>query len=439
MIANLFSLSVPLINADIDILLVICLALVVGLLMTRLMKIVGLPNVTGYLIVGIILGPCVLGLMSKDQIENVFSVITDLALAFIAFSIGVEFKISSFKHIGKNVFVITLTQALTTTFLVDAVIITMAIVRPDLVPLPVAICLGAIATATAPAATLMVVRQYKAKGPVTETLLPVVALDDAVGLIVFSVSIALAKVFASGTQPTFNSIVLEPLLEIVASLGIGAILGLLLTLGMKLFKSRANRLCLCIAMVMAGCGLTRLSATLGIPGFSLSSLLVCMMIGAIYCNMFKESDVIMEQCDRWTTPLFMLFFIISGANLDIFNIVNVGIVGIVYVFVRAAGKYFGAMWGAAVVKAPKPVTKYLGLTLLPQAGVAIGMAAICATSLPAAEAAAVTTVVLCATLIYELVGPVITKIALTAAGEIEKKPKKQKTEQISAEQTQTEQ
>ena len=439
MITTLFSLSVPLINADIDILLVICLALIVGLLMTRLMKIVGLPNVTGYLIVGIILGPCVLGLMNKDQLENVFSVITDLALAFIAFSIGVEFKISSFKHIGKNVFVITLTQALTTTLLVDAVIITMAIVRPDLVPLPVAICLGAIATATAPAATLMVVRQYKAKGPVTETLLPVVALDDAVGLIVFSVSIALAKVFASGTQPTFNSIVLEPLLEIVASLGVGAILGLLLTLGMKLFKSRANRLCLCIAMVMAGCRLTRLSATLGIPGFSLSSLLVCMMIGAIYCNMFKESDVIMEQCDRWTTPLFMLFFIISGANLDIFNIVNVGIVGIVYVFVRAAGKYFGAMWGAAVVKAPKPVTKYLGLTLLPQAGVAIGMAAICATSLPAAEAAAVTTVVLCATLIYELVGPVITKIALTAAGEIEKKPKKQKTEQISAEQTQNKQ
>ncbi len=435
MLTTLFSLSVPLINADIDILLVICLALIAGLLMTRLMKVVGLPNVTGYLIVGIILGPCVLGLMSKDQLGNVFSVITDLALAFIAFSIGVEFKIASFKHIGKNVFVITLTQALTTTLLVDAVIITMAVLRPDLVPLPVAICLGAIATATAPAATLMVVRQYKAKGPVTETLLPVVALDDAVGLMVFSVSLAIAKVFASGTQPTFNSIVLEPLIEIVASLGVGAILGLLLTLGMKIFKSRANRLCLCIAMVMAGCGLTRLSAN--IPGFSLSSLLVCMMIGAIYCNMFKQSDVIMEQCDRWTTPLFMLFFIISGANLDIFNIVNVGVVGIVYVLVRAAGKYFGAMWGSAVVKAPKTVTKYLGLTLLPQAGVAIGMAAICATSLPAAEAAAVTTVVLCATLIYELVGPVITKIALSAAGEIEKKPKKQKPEQpVPAEQPQ---
>ncbi|MGN1093775.1 MAG: cation:proton antiporter [Candidatus Neoclostridium sp.] len=424
MTTTLFSLSLPLINADIDILLVICIALVAGLMMTRLMKIVGLPNVTGYLIIGIIIGPCVLGIIGKGQLDNVFSVITDLALAFIAFSIGVEFKISSFKHIGKNVIVITLTQALTTTLLVDAVIITMAIVKPDLVPLPVAICLGAIATATAPAATLMVIRQYKAKGPVTETLLPVVALDDAVGLMVFSVSLAIAKVFASNTAPTFNTIILEPLLEIFGSLAVGALLGAILSLGMKLFKSRANRLCLCIAVVMAGCGLTRLSAALNLPGFSLSSLLVCMMIGAVYCNTFKQSYVIMEQCDRWTTPLFILFFIISGANLDIYNIVNVGIVGIVYVLVRAAGKYFGAMWGAAAVKAPKTVTRYLGLTLLPQAGVAIGMAAICATSLPPAEATAVTTIVLCATLIYELVGPVITKIALSAAGEIEKKPRK---------------
>ena len=424
MTTTLFSLSLPLINADIDILLVICIALVAGLMMTRLMKIIGLPNVTGYLIIGIIIGPCVLGIIGKGQLDNVFSVITDLALAFIAFSIGVEFKLSSFKHIGKSVIAITLTQALTTTLLVDAVIITMAIVKPDLVPLPVAICLGAIATATAPAATLMVIRQYKAKGPVTETLLPVVALDDAVGLMVFSISLAIAKVFASNTAPTFNTIILEPLLEIFGSLAVGALLGAILSFGMKLFKSRANRLCLCIAVVMAGCGLTRLSANLNIPGFSLSSLLVCMMIGAVYCNTFKQSYVIMEQCDRWTTPLFMLFFIISGANLDIYNIVNVGVVGIVYVLVRAAGKYFGAMWGAAAVKAPKTVTRYLGLTLLPQAGVAIGMAAICATSLPPAEASAVTTIVLCATLIYELVGPVITKIALSAAGEIEKKPRK---------------
>ena len=383
---------------DMNILLVICIALVAGLLMTRLMKVIGLPNVTGYLIIGIILGPCCFKIINHTDLDGVFNIITEVALAFIAFSIGVEFKISSFKRIGKNIFVITLTQALTTTLLVDAVLITLALTT-DLIPLPVAICLGAIATATAPAATLMVVRQYKAHGPVTETLLPVVA---------------------SGTPITFTAIVLEPLLEIVLSLAIGAALGFILSLSTKIFKSRANRLAACIAVVFAGCGITM------IEGLSLSSLLVCMMIGAIYCNFFKESDVIMEQCDRWTTPLFILFFIISGASLDIFNIIHVGVIGIVYVLVRALGKYTGAMWGAAVVKAPPTVTKYLGFTLLPQAGVAIGMAAICARTLPAELASAITTVVLCATLIYELVGPIVTKLALSAAGEIEKKPKKQK-------------
>lgn len=386
--------------------------------MTRLMKLIGLPNVTGYLIIGIILGPCCLKIISQTDINGVFDIITEVALAFIAFSIGVEFKISAFKRIGKNIFIITLSQALTTAVLVDVILITLALTT-DIVELPVAICLGAIATATAPAATLMVVRQYKARGPVTETLLPVVALDDAVGLMVFSVSIAIAKVFASGTPLTFTAIVLEPLLEIVLSLAIGAALGALLSLSARIFKSRANRLTSCIAVVLAGCGLTM------IEGLTLSSLLVCMMIGAVYCNTFRQSDVIMEQCDRWTTPLFILFFIVSGASLDIFNIIHVGVVGVIYVLVRAAGKYIGAMWGSAAVKAPRAVTKYLGLTLLPQAGVAIGMAAICARSLPPELASAITTVVLCATLIYELAGPIITKLALSAAGEIEKKPKKQ--------------
>ena len=298
--------------------------------MTRLMKLIGLPNVTGYLIIGIILGPCCLKIISQTDINGVFDIITEVALAFIAFSIGVEFKISAFKRIGKNIFIITLSQALTTAVLVDVVLITLALTT-DIVELPVAICLGAIATATAPAATLMVVRQYKARGPVTETLLPVVALDDAVGLMVFSVSIAIAKVFASGTPLTFTAIVLEPLLEIVLSLAIGAALGALLSLSARIFKSRANRLTSCIAVVLAGCGLTM------IEGLTLSSLLVCMMIGAVYCNTFRQSDVIMEQCDRWTTPLFILFFIVSGASLDIFNIIHVGVVGVIYVLVRATG------------------------------------------------------------------------------------------------------
>ena len=236
-----------------NILLVICIALAAGLMMTRLMKLIGLPNVTGYLIIGIILGPCCLKIISQTDINGVFDIITEVALAFIAFSIGVEFKISAFKRIGKNIFIITLSQALTTAVLVDVVLITLALTT-DIVELPVAICLGAIATATAPAATLMVVRQYKARGPVTETLLPVVALDDAVGLMVFSVSIAIAKVFASGTPLTFTAIVLEPLLEIVLSLAIGAALGALLSLSARIFKSRANRLTSCIAVVLAGCG-----------------------------------------------------------------------------------------------------------------------------------------------------------------------------------------
>lgn len=400
-----------------NILLSICLALVVGLAATRLMKLIGLPNVTGYLIVGIILGPCCLKAISATELDQTFSVITDVALAFIAFSIGVEFKISNFKHIGKNVIIITLSQALMTVLLVDIVLIILALCT-TIISLPVAICLGAIATATAPAATLMVVRQYKAHGPVTETLLPVVALDDAVGLMVFSISIAIAKVFAVGETITFTAIVLEPLLEIVLSLAIGSALGALLSLGMRIFKSRANRLCLCVAIVFAGCGITM------IEGLQLSSLLVCMMIGAVYCNTYKESDKIMEICDRWTSPLFMLFFVISGASLDIFNIINIGVVGIIYIIVRALGKYLGAFVGSASVKAPKNVKNYLGLTLLPQAGVAIGMAAIAAKSLPPEFAASITTVVLCATLVYELIGPIITKIALSAAGEIEKKPRR---------------
>ena len=412
---------------NLDVLLSICIALAVGLAATRLMKLVKMPNVTGYLVAGIIIGPCCFGFINHEQLDSVFSVITDLALAFIAFSIGVEFKLSHFKQIGKNVLIITIAQAITTAVVVDAVLIVLSYF--NIIPLPVAICLGAIATATAPAATLMVVRQYKAKGPVTDTLLPVVAFDDAIGLMIFSVSLAVAKVFANGTEITLQAIVLEPLLEIVLSLAIGAALGLILALSMKIFKSRANRLTAVVAIIIAGCGITR------IPGLHLSSLLVCMMIGAIYCNMFHHYEKIMDICDRWTAPMFMLFFVISGAELDVFNIVNVGVVGIVYILVRSFGKITGAWWGSVVVKAEPNIRKYLGFTLLPQAGVAIGMAVLCSNAFSATNpelANQITTVVLCATLIYELVGPVITKIALSKAGEIQKPPKKVKPAKTEA-------
>ncbi|MFA5151511.1 MAG: cation:proton antiporter, partial [Clostridia bacterium] len=332
-----------------------------------------------------------------------FEIITTVALGFIAFSIGGEFKLNHMKSIGRNVLVITFMQAFITTILVDAVLLIFGF------DVPIAITLGAIAAATAPAATLMVVRQYNAKGPVTDTLLPVVAGDDAIGLIIFSLSLSIARALSMKESLTFTNAFLNPLWEIFLSLIVGAIIGFLLSLSMKLFKSRANRISLIIASIFGCVALSQL--------FNLSSLLACMMIGAMYANICHDIEPVMESYDRWTPPLFLLFFVISGAELDISLIISVGAMGIIYLITRSLGKYLGAMIGAHIVNADKNIKKYLGLTLLPQAGVAVGMAQIAITALPA-YGASIRTIVLCATLIYELIGPIITKAALTKAGEI---------------------
>ncbi len=411
-----------------SVILSIVVALVAGLLSTRLVKLLHLPNVTGYLVIGLIIGPSCLKLLTEETV-SAFSIIVTIALGFIAFSIGGEFKISSLKKLGKSIFTITFAQSFAALILVDLSIILVFLILNKLTSINVsmALVLGAIATATAPAATLMVIRQYKARGPVTDTLLPVVALDDAFGLMFFSISFAIAKVFAAGEKLTFYNILVAPLLEIICSVLIGAIIGAILALCTKFFKSRANRLCLMITAVLLGVGLCELFAGMG---FNLSSLLVCMMIGATFCNLKGDAIVIMDGCERWTPPLFMLFFILSSAELDISLLPSIGIVGIVYLIARSAGKYFGAFFGAKIVHADKNVTKYLGLALLPQAGVAIGMAQMVSSgfaNINAELARSVVTIVLCATLIYELIGPVITKVALTKAGEIEvvKKDKKQ--------------
>ena len=360
----------------------------------------------------------------------------DLALGFIAFSIGGEFKISSLKKLGKSIFSITFAQSMAALVLVDVfVIITFVCMKSyNNENLALALVLGAIATATAPAATLMVVRQYKARGPVTDTLLPVVALDDAFGLMFFSLSFALAKAFATGEQLTVLNILVWPIVEIVASLGIGAMIGAILAFATKWFKSRANRLILMITAVFLGVGLCELFETLNLP-FGLSSLLLCMMIGATFCNLSQEALGIMDGCERWTPPLFMLFFILSSAELDMSNLAKIGVVGVVYLIARCLGKYFGAYFGAKAVHADKNVVKYLGLTLFPQAGVAIGMAQMVSKkfgSQPATMsiATSVVTIVLCATLIYELFGPVITKIALAKSGEIPQETKRKKEEAV---------
>ena len=347
-------------------LIVLAIAMAVGLALTRFAKLLGMPNVTAYLVAGLIVS-YFLKEINSTELDNL-EIVTNVALGFIAFSIGSSFKFKHIRHIGKSIVIITVFQALATVLLVDLALLLLAVFNQ--VSVSEAVCLGAIATATAPAATLMVVRQYKARGIVTDTLLPVVAFDDAIGLIIFAISLAVAKAFANPlVKPTVVDLLLLPLLEIVLSLGIGSILGLFLSYATKVFASRGNRISLCIIAVFAGVGLCTV-----IPNIVLSDLLTCMAIGAVYVNVNKESGQIFDLMDRWTTPLFMLFFIISGAELDLSIIPSVGLIGIVYLVSRSIGKYFGSYAGASVVKADQNVKKYLGLTLLPQAGVAIGMA-----------------------------------------------------------------
>ena len=406
----------------------IALAMVFGLVFNRVMKLFNLPSVTGYLAAGIIVGPYCVGLLSGDTLSGV-SFITDIALGFIAFSIGGEFKLSSLKSLGPKVLVITFTQALGAVALVMCALFVVRAAAPELIDTPAILLLSAIATATAPAATLMVVRQFKARGVVTDTLLPVVAFDDAIGLMVFAVCSGIAKVVAAGAELTVTSVLLMPLFEIFVSIAIGAALGFLLTLCCRLFRSRANRLCCMVTLVLAGVGLCELD----ILGGNLSSLLTCMMIGAVFVNTRNDAEIILEGSERWTPPLFMLFFVISGATLDLAVIPKVGVVGIVYIVFRSLGKYFGAFAGAAITKADKQVRNHLGITLLPQAGVAIGMAQIVANTPEfAAIAGQVVTVTLCATLVYELVGPLLTKMSLKAAGEITERGKLPVTELVEA-------
>lgn len=396
-----------------NILVSVSIAIAAGLLLSRVIRLIRLPNVTAYLIAGLLIGPSLLNLLTEDATQAL-SIVTTVALGFIAYSIGGEFKLSYLREIGSKPITITVFQGLMAAALIDAALIVCGF------PLPLALTLGAIGTATAPAATLMVVRQYKAHGPLSSTLLPVVAMDDALGLMVFSISIAISQAVANGEAITAQNMLFSPLLEIACSLGLGLLLGLVLTFSTRFFHSRGNKLALSIMCVFAGVGLCDM--------WGLSSLLVCMMIGATMVNLSDQNEVLLEQCDRFTPPLFLLFFVLSGADLDLAVVPTIGVVGIVYLIARSLGKWLGSLLGAVCVKADANVRKYLGLTLLPQAGVAIGMAQLAIKALPQ-YGSQINAVVLSATLIYELVGPVITKIALTKAGEIapeDLKPKKVK-------------
>jgi Kef-type K+ transport system membrane component KefB len=418
-----------------DVLFSIAIAMVAGLLMSRVVKPFGLPAVTGYLVAGILVGPYCLGALgnllgisflgfSSMEYAEGFGVISDVALGFIAFSIGNEFRLSQLKQTGKQAAVIGVAQALVTTLVVDVVLVALSfILGEEIFPLPAAIILGAVATATAPAATLMVVRQYKAKGKLTDLLLPIVALDDAVGLVVFAVSFGVAKAMIMGDVDLI-SILLNPLLEIVCSLLLGALMGILFNQAEKLFHSRSKRLSVSVAFVILTVALTMIDEIpLGAAKITFSPLLTCMMLGTVFCNVCNSSEELMDRVDRWTTPLFILFFVLSGAELELGVFTQLAIVGVgvAYILSRSFGKILGASISAKAVGCDPLIVKHLGTTLLPQAGVALGMSVTVmqlegATGTLVAEI--VRNIILFSVLVYELVGPLLTKRALMAAGEI---------------------
>ena len=404
----------------------IAVAMLAGLMMSRLAKKLGLPAVTAYLVAGILIGPYCLGRLGVEGLGFVthdsvtaLSMFSEVALGFIAFSIGNEFRLSQLRETGKQATVVAIFQALMATVFVDLALVGLHMVLgEDKLPLTACLILGAVATATAPAATLMVVRQYKAKGPVTDILLPVVALDDAVGLIVFAISFGVCRAIAEGA---FNlvGIIVEPLIEIVASLALGALMGWVYTWCEQFFHSNSRRMSMSVTFVILTVALSMLEFHVGGVTIAFSSLLVCMMLGTVFCNICDYSAELMDRVDGWTTPLFVLFFVLSGAELElsVFSDVAVIGIGVVYILFRSLGKYFGAGISARATHCNHNICKYLGITLLPQAGVALGM------SMKALEFGGMTgtlvrNVTLFSVLIYELVGPLATKKALLAAGEI---------------------
>ncbi len=411
-------------------LLVVSIALLAGLLMTRLFKPFKLPSVTAYLIAGVLVGPYCLGRIGihgvgfdTPQFLESVRLVSDVALGFIAFSIGNEFRVDDLKKTGKQALVIGIVQALAATFFVDLALLGVCLLLPDKITPAQAITLGAIATATAPAATLMVVRQYKAKGPLTKLLLPIVALDDAVGLVIFAVSFGIAKTLVSG-QIDLISILLNPIIEISLSLVLGAVMGWVLTQLEKLFNSNTNRLNLTIGVVLITASLSMMKFEIGSVHIQFSSLLTCMMLGTVFCNICPLSHDLMGATDKWTSPIFALFFVISGAELDlsVFADWTIVVIGIIYILFRCIGKYSGTLVSAKATKCEPQICKYLGITLFPQAGVALGMCAIAATSLPDGQGALIRNITLFAVLIYELVGPLLTRYSLSAAGEIAPMP-----------------
>ena len=402
--------------------------LLAGLMLTRLTKLLHLsfPDVTVYLVTGLLVGPYCLGKLgitgigfqSFEEVQSL-SILSEVALGFIAFSIGAEFKLDRIAKSGKETIIIGVLQALGATILVDTSLLVLHFVLgEEVLSLSACLVLGAIASATAPAATLMVVKQYKAHGPVTDLLLPIVALDDAVGLIIFAISLGVAQAF-NGGDLSLVTVLVNPLMEILCSILLGSLLGYILGRLEKLFYSSDHRLSMTITFVLLAIALSSIEYTIGDLKFSFSSLLVLMMLGTIFCNTSEFAEDLFEKSDHWTNSLYVAFFVLSGAQLDlaVFGQASSLLIGLIYILMRCLGKYLGASLPARAMKLHPNIVKYLGITLFPQAGVALGMVN-SAQVLGPENGSLIRNVVLLSVLIYELVGPSLTKMALAKAGEI---------------------
>lgn len=395
-------------SLSLNVLMQLGIMILAGMFMGRMMKHIRLPNVTGYLLAGLLLGPyflpalgCRFSILSESFVSGI-GIISEVALGFIAFSIGNEFRLSYFRKVGAAPLIIASMESL---LAVVVVVLALILTRHD----PAfSLVLGSIAAATAPAATIMVINQYHAKGPVTTTLLSVVAIDDATALILFSVSAAIASgMTGRASNPVLA--VLIPVGQILAALGIGAVLGFLLLIPMKFFHKKSNRLALISGFLFLAIGIADLTG--------LSSLMLCMAFGAAVANLSSESDQILSIAQSITSPVYILFFVASGAALQVGVLKTVGLIGAVYIIGRAVGKLSGAWLGSRMARLEPSVGKYLGPCLLPQAGVAIGLTLLAGRVVPE-YAPAIRAVVLAGTLVYEIIGPGITKLSLTRAGEI---------------------
>lgn len=386
-----------------NVMLKLAIVIAFGTIGARIARKFNMPNVTGYLILGLILGPSFLKVVTVSDMD-VINFVNELALACIAFSIGGEFLISDIKKIGKDIFIITLGEVIGVLLLVFLI---MFFVLGK--SFAFSIIMAAMSASTAPAGTILVMRQYRAYGPLTKTILPITALDDALGIMVFGLAISLAKISMGFEKISFIKMIVGPIFQILVSLFLGLIIGIILSYIVNKVKNKDELLIIILCFII---GATGFSAHI-----NLSPLLTNMMLGAVVINESAKAKKIFKSVNDFTPPINLLFFTLAGASLDLSILASIGSLGIIYVLSRALGKILGASLGAIKVGADEVIKKYLGIALLPQGGVAIGLSMIVSQEIPQFSSEIIT-LILFSVLVFEISGPILAKFAITKAGEV---------------------